>query len=121
MPISLRLPVNLETQIAGFGLRAGMSKTAVVVRSIQEFLARNAQPTSRQIYDDAMREAQQGPVRADGGRKSEAAEPRAHKREFRAAIRVKQARRSEPSAPVKAKPKRALGNAGSAGNAGGPA
>ena len=62
MPISLRLPVTLETQIAGFGLRAGISKTAVVVRSIQEFLAKNVQPTSRQLYEDAMREAQQAHV-----------------------------------------------------------
>lgn len=121
MPISLRLPVNLETQIAGFGLRAGISKTAVVVRSIQEFLARNAQPTSRQIYQDAMREAGNAPGRADAHCKSEAAEQRAHKREFRAAIRRKHAQRSEPVAPVRAKPRRASGDAGSAGSVGRPA
>ena len=56
MPISLRLPVETESMIADFGARNGLSKTAVIVRSIQEFLATHAQPSSLQIYEQAMRE-----------------------------------------------------------------
>ncbi len=49
MPISLRLPPDIETRIAGFGSRAGLTKSAVIVRSIEEFLARHAQPSSQRI------------------------------------------------------------------------
>ncbi len=58
MPISLRLPVEVEKQIAGYSARHGVSKSAVIVRSISEFLANHAQPSSFQIYEEAMREAQ---------------------------------------------------------------
>ena len=61
MPISLRLPTDIETRLAGFGSRTGLSKSAVIVRSIQEFLAKNAAPSSLQIYEDALRGAKQGP------------------------------------------------------------
>ena len=55
MPMSLRLPAETETMIADFGARHGLSKTAVIVRSIQEFLATHAQPSSLQVYEQAMR------------------------------------------------------------------
>ncbi len=61
MPTSLRLPANIESQIAGFGSRAGLTKTAVIVRSIEEFLARHAEPSSPQIYEEAMRNAARQP------------------------------------------------------------
>jgi hypothetical protein len=57
MPISLRLPAAIETQIAGFSARQGVSKSAVIVRSIEEFLAKNAQPSSFEIYQQAMRDS----------------------------------------------------------------
>ncbi len=57
MPISLRLPATTETMIADFGARHGLSKTAVIVRSIQEFFAAHAQASSLQIYEAAMRES----------------------------------------------------------------
>ena len=57
MPTSLRLPEDIETRLAGFGARTGLSKSALIVRSIQEFLARNAAPSSLQIYEEAMRDA----------------------------------------------------------------
>jgi hypothetical protein len=91
MPISLRLPAEVETQIAGFSARQGMSKSAVIVRSIQEFLAKHAQPTSFEIYQKAMREAED--QRKDA--KHEAAEQRPHKLQAREAIRRKHAERSE--------------------------
>lgn len=59
MPISLRLSPDIETRLAGFGSRSGLSKSAVIVRSIQEFLAKNAVPSSLQIYQDVMQGAKQ--------------------------------------------------------------
>ena len=57
MPTSLRLPADIETRIAGFGSRTGLTKSAVIVRSIEEFLARHAEPSSLHIYEEAMRNA----------------------------------------------------------------
>ena len=57
MPISLRVPTDIEAQIAGYGSRTGLTKSAVIVRSIQEFLARHAAPSSLQIYEEVMQQA----------------------------------------------------------------
>lgn len=105
MPISLRLPPAIEAQIAGFGTRQGLSKSAVIVRSIQEFLARNAQPTSFQIYQEAMggavRDDGRNTLDTDGARA--AAETRPHKLQVREAIRRKHAKRvARSGAAVKA-------------------
>ncbi|MSQ72174.1 MAG: hypothetical protein EXR27_12905 [Betaproteobacteria bacterium] len=102
MPISLRLPADIETQIAGYGARLGLTKSAVIVRSIQEFLARHAQPSSLQIYEDAMRDATPGLDNAA----RETSERRPHKLKLRAALRRKHARRSERAAraPTKRTP-----------------
>ncbi|MEO6625426.1 MAG: hypothetical protein ABIN37_11420 [Burkholderiaceae bacterium] len=98
MPISLRLPDKIESEIAGFGARHGLSKSAVIVRSIQEFLARNAQPTSAQIYDEVMRDALNPAQRAaQDDEWREAAESRPHKLQARAAIGQKHALRSARS------------------------
>ena len=91
MPISLRLPEDLEKQIAGFGARQGMSKSAVIVRSIHEFLAKHALPSSLQIYEEVMREAEG--QRDDAER--EALEQRPLKLAVRKAIRRKHAQRSK--------------------------
>ena len=91
MPISLRLPTEIEDQIAGFSARQGLSKSAVIVRSIHEFLARNAQPSSLQIYEEVMREG----VDESCDAKREAAKQRPHKMLVRDAIRQKHAMRSE--------------------------
>lgn len=63
MPISLRLPADVDSQIASYSARAGLSKSAVIVRSIEEFLAKNAQPSAYQLYLDAMESAQTTTVR----------------------------------------------------------
>ena len=55
MPISLRLPSEVDSQIASYSVRLGVSKSAIIVRSIEEFLARNAQPSAYQLYVDAMK------------------------------------------------------------------
>lgn len=98
MPISLRLPTDIEDQIAGYSARQGISKSAVIVRSIHEFLNRNAQPSSLQIYEEVMREAAgtSGDAKKDGksDAKREAAEQRPHKILVRDAIRQKHAVRS---------------------------
>lgn len=93
MPISLRLPTEIEDQITGFSARQGMSKSAVIVRSIHEFLARNAQPSSFQIYDEVMREGADKSGNAKSDAKREAAEHRPHKILVRDAIRQKHAER----------------------------
>ena len=99
MPISLRLPPELETQIAGFGAREGISKSAVIVRSIQEYLARHAQPSALQIYEDVMRDAQDAPEVA------RAPEQRAHKLQARDAIARKHAERSARATKALAMPR----------------
>ena len=100
MPISLRLPPDIETRIAGFGSRAGLTKSAVIVRSIEEFLARHAQPSSQQIYEEAMRTAvvQRGDAKVDPA--VEAREQRPLKLQLRKAIRNKHAARSERATQV---------------------
>ncbi len=95
MPISLRLPTDIETRLAGYGSRTGLSKSAVVVRSIQEFLARNAAPSSLQIYKDVM----QGPKRQRSDVKTdlstEASAQRPAKMAMRHALRSKHNERSQ--------------------------
>lgn len=91
MPISLRLPEDLEMQIAGFGARQGMSKSAVIVRSIHEFLAKHARPSSLQIYEEVMREAEGQRDAAE----RDALEQRPLKLAVRKAIRRKHAQRSK--------------------------
>ncbi len=96
MPISLRLPDDIETQIAGFSARQGLTKSAVIVRSIQEYLAKHAQPSSFEIYGEVMRGAAKlddHTVQKDALR--EAAELRALKQQARDAMRRKHAERSK--------------------------
>ena len=99
MPISLRLPAEIESQVAGFSARLGLSKAAIIVRSIREFLAKHTQPSSLQIFEDVMYDLQGG----QGDAKREASERRPHKLKLRAAIRRKHARRSESAAKALAK------------------
>lgn len=104
MPISLRLPLELETQITGHSARLGLTKSALIVRSVTEFLAKHAQPSSAQIYEEAMRAAQGGAD--DTGR--EAAEQRPHKRKTREAVRARLAKRSRAAAQaLQTSPRRA--------------
>lgn len=91
MPTSLRLPTEIESQIAGYGARQGLSKSAVIVRSIQEFLARHAQPSAFEIYQDAMRQA----VTPARDARRAAAEVRPLKLEVRSVFQAKHAKRSE--------------------------
>lgn len=100
MPISLRLPTDIEDQIAGYSARQGISKSAVIVRSIHEFLNRNAQPSSLQIYEEVMREGTNRPGDAKSDAEREAAEQRPHKILVRDAIRKKHAERSAGAAKL---------------------
>lgn len=100
MPISLRLPSELESQIAGFSARAGLSKSAVIVRGIQEFLARHAEPSSQQIYAEAMQDAQGKSSDAKADLLKESSEQRTLKQQVRKAIRSKHAQRSARAAKV---------------------
>ena len=79
MPISLRLPKDIEDQIAGYSARQG----------------RNAQPSSLQIYEDVMAAGVDKSGDAKSDAKREAAEQRPHKILVRDAIRQKHAERSD--------------------------
>lgn len=100
MPISLRLPTEIEDQIAGFSARQGMSKSAVIVRSIREFLDRNAQPSSFQIYEAVMAAGADTRGDAQKDAKREAVDKRPHKILLRDAIRQKHAMRSAGAAEL---------------------
>ena len=109
MPISLRLPVEIEHQIAGFGARLGLTKSAVIVRSIEEFLAHHAQPSSLEIYEAAMQASAANSLQGDAVAVHSANEARPHKLKVRAVIARKHAERSaralsvtqaEPSPPT---------------------
>ncbi len=102
MPISLRLPPEIEDQIAGYSVRQGISKSAVIVRSIHEFLNRNAQPSSFQIYEEVMRDGADKGDDAKSDAMREAVEQRPHKIVVRDAIRQKHSERSARTAPTKA-------------------
>ncbi len=98
MPISLRLPAEVESQIAGFSARAGLSKSAVIVRSIQEFLVRHAEPSSQQIYAQVMQEEQGRSTDAKADLLIESLEKRPLKQQVRKTIRAKHAQRSARAA-----------------------
>ena len=89
MPISLRIPIDVEMQIADYSTRRGISKSAVIVRSIEEFLTRHAQPSAYQIYLDVMKAADKVPVE-----QTRTEEQRAHKLAVQKALRRKNAERS---------------------------
>ena len=94
MPISLRLPIEIESQIAGFGARLGLTKSAVIVRSIEEFLAHHAQPSSLEIYEAAMQASAANSLQGDAVAVRNANEARPHKLKVRAVIARKHAERS---------------------------
>ena len=98
MPISLRLPADIEDQIAGYSARQGISKSAVIIRSIHEFLNRNAQPSSLQIYEEVMAGGANKSSDVASDAKREAAEQRPLKIRMREVIRKKHTERSASSA-----------------------
>ena len=102
MPVSLRLPLKVEQQIAEYAVRQGLTKSAVIVRSIETFLAAHAQPNAYQLYLDAMQEA-----RPALQRRRAAGEARSHKLAIQKAVRKKHAQRSaRATQALKAKPAR---------------
>ncbi len=96
MPLSLRLPAGIESDIAAFSARHKTSKSAVIVRSIREFLAAHAQPSSQQIYAEEMQAAAR---RANAVSTANPAhiETRPHKILFAQRMREKHARRTDPA------------------------
>ena len=94
MPISLRLPTDIEDKIASYSARKGISKSAVIVRSIHEFLTRHAQPSSLQIYEEVVASGADKGGDPKNDARREATEQRSHKILVRDAIRQKHAERS---------------------------
>ena len=56
MPLSLRLPQSVEDELSEMSVRLGVTKTAVVMQSIREFLKLHARPSAQQIYSEIMAE-----------------------------------------------------------------
>jgi predicted DNA-binding protein len=92
MPISLRLPTELEAQLAGLSARQKVSKSALIVRSIKEFLSQHTTPSSQEIYEQAIRGAG-----AAHESKNQRTELRQHKSAVRDAVLQKAAQRRTPS------------------------
>ncbi len=88
MPVSLRLPIPIEAQIMSLSLRSGISKSALIVRSIEEYLSRHAQPSAYDIYQEVMQASD------NKTNSSRAPEQRVHKLALRDAVQAKQAARS---------------------------
>lgn len=89
MPVSLRLPPHVEEQIAEYATRQGLTKTAVILRSLDEFLATHAKPSAFEIYQDVMRQSD-----AASAPQGVAADPRPRKLTLKQALRRKHAERS---------------------------
>lgn len=88
MSLSLRLPTALESDIFAYSARTGLSKSAVIVRSIEAFLRSNAQPSAFDLYEEAMRgigSSSNTPALKDA---------RPHKQAIATAVRRKHAERS---------------------------
>ena len=94
MPISLRLPIEIEGQITAFAARRGLTKSAVIVRSIEEFLAHHAQPSSLEIYAAAMQASAANSLHREAVAVYSTNEARPHKLKVRAVIARKHAARS---------------------------
>jgi hypothetical protein len=92
MPLSLRLPNLLESELAQYSARAGISKSAAIVRSIEEFMARHAQPNAHELYLQTLPTGE-----APSGLAAKPADPRPRKQAFRDAMQAKQAARLERS------------------------
>lgn len=88
MSLSSRLPTTLETEVVAYSSRTGLSKSAVIVRSIEAYLRSHAQPSAFDLYEEAMR----GISGADEIPASQDVRP--HKQAVAAAVRRKHAERS---------------------------
>ncbi len=101
MPVSLRLPMPVEAQIMSLSVRSGISKSALIVRSIEEYLSRHAQPSAYEIYEEVM---QASTSKAGAER---APELRAHKLALRDAVQAKQSARSATASKAASRKKSA--------------
>lgn len=86
MPVSLRLPAGVEEELATYAARKGMSKSAVIVQSLQAYLAAHAQPSAHALYQEEMRKLPAAESARD--------DPRPRKRAFRERLRDKRAGRN---------------------------
>lgn len=94
MPVSLRLPAELEAQLAEFGALHNTTKTAVIVRSVRDFLAAHAAPSMQELYHQAMHAAERAVRVTEPASEAARTETRPHKLAFRERMRQKHAVRS---------------------------
>jgi predicted DNA-binding protein len=88
MSLSLRLSTALESEIVAYSTRTGLSKSAVIVRSIEAFLRSHAQPSAFDLYEEAMRSV------SSADQSGDLQDARPHKQAIQAAVRRKHADRS---------------------------
>jgi replicative DNA helicase len=87
MPISLRLPHPLEAELIGLSARAGVSKSALIVRSIEEFMARHGKPSAHELYLQTL------PRSSEAASPAQPLDARPHKQAFRSTMQAKQQQR----------------------------
>jgi predicted DNA-binding protein len=85
MPISLRLPNEIETALARASAALGITKTALIHRGIEAYLRDHALPTAHDLYLRTQPNA--------GVARDMPIEQREHKQRFREAMRKKQTQR----------------------------
>ena len=51
MPLSIRLKPQLEQRVAEYAVRKGVSKSALIARSLEEYLDRNSGPSLFDLYE----------------------------------------------------------------------
>lgn len=95
MPLSLRLPSDVEQMLLAYSAREGISKSAVIVQSIRDFFEKQKpQPTAYELYLEVMAEsaARQAANPTKDWHYLDK-ETRPHKIAFHQAMQAKQARR----------------------------
>jgi predicted DNA-binding protein len=90
MPISLRLPNEIETELARASAALGITKTALIHRGIEAYLRDHALPTAHDLYLRTQPSA--------SATRDTPIEQREHKQRFREAMHKKQAQRKARSA-----------------------
>jgi predicted DNA-binding protein len=105
MALSLRLPSPLESEILAYSTRTGLSKSAVIVHSIEAFLRSNTQPSAFDLYEEAMRNvsgATQTPTAPDQRPHKQAIADAIQRKHDERSARALQAWKQAPSSRKKA-------------------
>jgi uncharacterized protein HemY len=70
MPLSIRLKPALEQRVAEYAVRNGKSKSAVIAKSVEEYLERNSGPELYALYQRVAPALPARPAKARGPRRT---------------------------------------------------